>query len=189
MAAFCVRDAVERAEKFRLVTAEKPDFGISMNTPTEMGIAVRFPFLVDFHLAASQHPLVKSSQTLQDLQNLFNMLRLGRAKHRWHDGGHWRSLCRQAMRADLEGAQEALDAQAADEAHAAHPPTWRGLHTTVTRDLYGGFAVRAEDGRQTYVRPGDDANALEDMFREEEYPPEYVDGVVGEYLEGVPAVG
>ena len=110
-----VRNTVERSDEFRVQTAENPQFGIRLNAPVEAHIALLFPFLRDVQDMTMAHPNLDGEVTKKDNQKLFDQLCASRAKHRWYESGHWRTVCLYAEFMGLTGWEEAGRAQLEDE--------------------------------------------------------------------------
>ena len=107
-----VRSGVERTDKFRVQTAENPEFGNDMNAPVELSIRMRMGFLHDcWRGMLKREDDFTLDRTVEDNQELFDALCKSRAQHRWYDTGHWKIVCFYAGRMRLTGYQEAEAAQ------------------------------------------------------------------------------
>jgi hypothetical protein len=148
-----VRTGIEREDKFRLVTGEDSQFGIKLNCPVEQAIAVKFAFLRDAQdavrkaaeaLAQDAGFTINWEVTKRDNQELFDQLRASRARRRWYDTGHWRTLCLYASFMQLDGWAAAEAEQVLD-----HPEYWEGRGTIELQMR----AVLAEDHESSEVAP------------------------------------
>ena len=67
----------------------------------------------------------------------------------------------------------------------ADPATWDGGAVKGWRDRMGGILIRHDDGAETYLQPGDDANDLADTLDSPKITADNIGALLCDMLEGV----